>query len=191
MTAYLDEYNPNSQYANFRVQSDPRKLSYNNIQSCIAVALWPSQNRELVGVHLTTAITNNEELKRVTAELNQKKGRAQCDAYLVGAYSANKYDTETRLKRQLKQIVRTVWVCDVPKVGGIDGRNKAANIDVKIELVNGLPKAYVRFHAEFKTDASGARIPVPKPQGDWPPGQPRNELDKDGKPWMAVDFKRG
>ena len=62
MTAYLDESNPNSRSPNYRVQSDPQELKYNNIQSCIAVAMYPSATNQLVGVHLTTATTGNFRL---------------------------------------------------------------------------------------------------------------------------------
>jgi hypothetical protein len=191
MTAYLDEYNPNSTSQNFRVQSDPQELKYNNIQSCIAVAIYPSATQQLVGVHLTTATTTNpKEMKIVRDELRQALGNVQrCNAYLVGNYRT--HHTNTTLKRELSKIkiVSSVLVCDVSPVGG---QNTSADIDVKIKLQGVQPRCYVRSHAPFITPPGGVgRVDKQKPEGGWKPGQPRSQVDKTGREWMVVDFVRG
>ncbi len=189
MTAYLDEYNPNSRSPNYRVQSDPQELKYNNIQSCIAVAMYPSENNQLVGVHLTTATTGNRtEMKTVRDELRQALGKVQtCTAYLVANYQT--HHASTTLKRELSKIAGSVLVCNVTAVSAKD---TSADVDVKIELMGGQPKCYVRSHAPFMSPAGGVgRIPKPRPEAgwaSWTPGKPKTELDKTGRPWMVVDF---
>ena len=190
MTAYLDEYNPNSTRPNYRVQSDPQELKYNNIQSCIAVAIYPSATRQLVGVHLTTATTTNpNEMKKVREELRQALGNVQrCNAYLVANYRT--HHAKTTLKRELSKIVSSVLVCDVSPVGG---QNTGADIDVKIKLRDdGQPRCYVRSHAPFMTPPGGVgHVVKQEPAGGWKPGQPHSQLDKTGREWMVVDFVRG
>lgn len=183
MTAYLDEYNPNSRRVNCRVQADAASLKYNNIQSCIAVAIYPSATRQLVGVHLTTATTQNvAEMKTARDELKQALGKvAHCKAYLVANYTT--HHAHTTLKRELLKIVSDVFICDVTPVVGRDG----ANIDVKIELQNNQPKCSIRKKAEL-------RVPLvrkPVPAGGWAPGQPTTKRDKGGHDWVTVVFARG
>lgn len=186
MTAYLDEYNPNSRGLNFRVQSDRQTLKYNNIQSCIAVAIYPSSNGQLVGVHLTTATTGNAaEMKTVRDELLAAMGRANNSrAYLVANFKT--HHANTTLKRELSKIVSQVLVCNITPVSGT---NTSADVDVKIELVGNTPKCYVRTHATFMAPPGGAgRIAKPQPAAGWAPGQPRAQRDKAGREWSVVDF---
>lgn len=119
MTQYLDEYKPGAKGQNRQVQSDTQKL---------------------VGVHLTTATTGNPgEIKTVLGELKTAVGGGDCDAYLVATFS---HHASGDLTAALEKIARTVSLCDVPPAlsGG-------AEIDVKVELIGGRPKAYVRPHA--------------------------------------------
>src|SRR5512147_3255473 len=111
MTKYLDEYNPKAAGVNFRVQSDNRKLKFNNIQSCMAVVLLPVGGATMVGVHITTATSNSaEELTTVTRELRAAAGA--CDAYLVANYTT--FHARTGLGKALKKLARKVYVCDLP-----------------------------------------------------------------------------
>jgi hypothetical protein len=187
MTAYLDEYNPGARSPNFRVQSDPNKLRYNNIRSCIAVAVYPSHNNHLVGVHLTTATTGNvAEMKTVRDELRaQIGGSPAANAYLVANYTG--HHAGTTLKRELLKIVQSVFLCDVSPISEQD---TSAMVDVKMQLVAGRLIGYVRAHAEFQTNPEGQRIPKNEPQGGWLPGQPRMQMNKTGLDWQPVDFQR-
>ena len=151
------------------------------------MALYPSQNRELVGVHLTTASTGNpQELKTVIAELKQAVGKTHCDAYLIANYTT--HHASTKLRRELGKIARSVWLCDV---SAVSTTNTSADVDVKIQLQRGQPQCFVRLHAQFMTGAGGVgRVAKPAPLGGFAPGQPRSLLDKTDKDWMVVAFKR-
>jgi hypothetical protein len=184
MTRYLDEYNPRSRDVSTKVQSDPNKLKFNNIQSCIAVVLVPAGGGRMVGVHLTTITTfDTQELKGVMNELKAAVGPGACDAYLLAAYTNHDHSD---LGPSLKKLARTVWLCDVPVVGG---KNQGADVDVKVELHGGQVIAYVRKHAVIIKDAAGRSTPKP---GFNPatalPGKPMYMTDRDDKPWMAVTF---
>ena len=186
MTAYLDEYNPNSNSPNYRVQADATTLKYNNIQSCIAVAIYPSATGQVVGVHLTTATTGNPaEMKTVRDELLAAMGNVpRSQAYLVANFKT--HHAGTTLKRELSKIVSQVFLCNVSSVSDT---NTSADVDVKIEVVGNQPKCYVRTHAPFMTPPGGAgRIAKPVPVAGWTPGQPRAQRDKDGREWSVVDF---
>lgn len=180
MTAYLDEYNPNSRHANYRVQSDSSRLKYRNIQSCIAVAIYPTASRKLVGVHLTTATTGNpKELQIACDELRQAIGNVSgSKAYLVANYRT--HHAATRLKQSLKQFVAQVLVCNI---GPVSTTNTGANADVKIELKANRPVCYVREHAPALFNQ-----PKPKPDGGFKPGQATVKSDKSHREWQAVDF---
>lgn len=188
MTAYLDEYNPGARGQNFRVQSDPRKLKYYNIQSCIAVAMYPSAAGQLVGVHLTDGTTHSSsEMKSVRDELRAVLGKVRnCKAYLVANYT--QFHAASRLRRDLKKIAASVMLCQVT---GALGPDKAADIDVKIELVSTRVLCYVRSHAPFATHP-GTPTPVDadEPPGGFLPGQPRSKLVTTGLPWLGASFKR-
>jgi len=187
MTAYLDEYNPNANRPNCRVQSDPARLKYNNIQSCIAVALHPGPNGDLVGVHLTTLTTGNlRELQTACQELSERLGAARnCNAYLVANYKT--YHAGTRLKKELKKLAKNIYVCNVSQVSPT---NTAADVDVKIELVGNRPRCYVRLHAPLLRNSQNQVQQKQQPPGGWRPGQPRSKLDTAEREWMVVDFVR-
>ena len=188
MTAYLDEYNPNGRARNYRVQSDPQRLKYNNIKTCIAVAMYPSATGQLVGVHLTTKTTRTpREMKTVRDELRAALGNVRnCKAYLVANYTT--FHATTTLMRELKKIAASVMLCNVT---GARGPDKDADIDVKIELVSGRVLCSVRSHAPYATQP-GTQLHVPKlvPQGGFLPGQPHNQLDTTGLPWKRKIFVR-
>jgi len=188
MTAHLDEYNPNSTRPNVRVQSDTQELKYKNIQSCIAVAIYPSETGQLVGVHLTTATTKRpDEMDIVRDELQQALGNVnQCNAYLVGNYST--YHAKTTLMKELRRIkgVSSVLLCNVSPVGG---RNTSADIDVKIKLKDGQPRCYVR--PRRPPIGSSGPVKMPGPVGILKPDQPNYQVNKNGREWMVVDFVSG
>ena len=185
MTAYLDEYNPNARGQNYHVQSDPQKLKYYNIQSCIAVAMYPSAAGYLVGVHLTEGTSHSSsEMKSVRDELRAALGNVRkCTAYLVANY--REYHATSRLKRDLKKIAASVMLCHV--TGGPD---KAADIDVKIEVNATLVLCSVRSHAHVETHP-GTPTPVDadRPPGGFLPGQPRSKLVTTGLPWSVATFE--
>jgi hypothetical protein len=185
MTKYLDEYNPKAAGVNFRVQSDDRKLKFNNIQSCMAVVLLPVGGHTMVGVHITTATSKSaEELTTVVKELRAAVGPGPCDAYLVANYTT--FHARTGLGKALKKLARKVYVCDLPPSS--DTVN-AADADVKVELSGGVMAAYVRRHAVFVTDASNRRIKKPNAVPGAVPGKPSYLTDRDDKPWMPVPFQ--
>lgn len=185
MTKYLDEYNPNARAINNRVQSDVRKLKFNNIQSCIAVVLVPVGAQKLVGVHLTTISAGSAaETQTVMRELAAAVGGGACDAYLVATFA---HYARTGLPKELKKLARTVSLCDVPGVGAGPG---GADVDVKVELNGGRLLAYVRPHAVPLTDERGRNIPNPnRNAATAEAGKPWNLTDRDDKPWMAVAFR--
>jgi len=184
MTKYLDEYNPNSKAVNFRVQSDSKKLKFNNIQSCMAVVLVPSGGQSLVGVHLTTKTTGTEsELKTAMKELKTAIAGATCDGYLVAAYT--NFHAQTGIAKELKKICRTVSVCNVPGVE-VSG---SADVDVKVELRGNMPIAYVRPHAANLESAPGQFIKNLNRPKNAEPGKPWNLTDRADKPWQAVAFR--
>lgn len=187
MTAYLDEYKPGSKSPERRVQSDTRKLKFNNIRSCLALVLLPADGQKLVGVHLTTASTvfHPEEIDIAMKELRAELGGGSCDAYIVANYT--QWHARTDLAKALKKLARRVYVCDVPAADG----SGEADVDVKVELSGAVLRAYVRRHAVALKDKSGRFIPKPnvKAGGAAVPGKPTVLTDRDDKPWMPVAFQ--
>jgi hypothetical protein len=187
MTKYLDEYDTNARHLSNKVQSDPRKLKFNNIQSCIAVVLLPVGGGTLTGVHLTTITTNSKaELTRVMGELRAAVGPGACDAYVVSTWSNH---ASTDLKKELKKIARTLYGCDVPAPAG----GGAADVDVKFELAGGRMTAYVRQHVVTLRAAGGGAIVNPNyNRATAAPGKPMYLTDRDdpNKQWMAASFRQ-
>ena len=189
MTKYLDEYIPNTKQAARKVQSDTRKLKFNNIQSCMALVLLPAGAQKLVGVHLTTGTTTKpDEIDSAMKDLRAEVGTATCDAYIVANYTA--FHARTTLGKSLKKLARKVYVCDLPAVSDT---NNSADADVKVELTNGVIAAYVRRHAVALPDPANPRGFLRKPNAvigaGAVPGKPTNQTDRDQKPWMPVPFQ--
>ena len=188
MPAYLDEYNPNSKSASNRVQSDTRKLKFNNIRSCLALVLLPAAGQKLVGVHLTTSSTvfHPEEIDAAMKELRTELGSGPCDAYIIANYT--RWHARTGLAKAVKKLAKRVYVCDVPEVD----HTGEADVDVKVELTGGLIRAYVRRHAVILKDKGGLQISKPNAAVALAlavPGKPTKLTDRDDKPWMPVPFQ--
>jgi hypothetical protein len=189
MTKYLDEYIPNTKQVARQVQSDTRKLKFNNIQSCMALVLLPAGGQKLVGVHLTTGTTTKpHEIDSAIKDLRAEVGGGVCDAYIVANYT--EFHARTGLGKALKKLVRKVYVCDLPAA---TDTNKSADADVKVELSNGVISAYVRRHAVALPDPANPRGFLRKPNAvtgpGAVPGKPTNLTDRDQKPWMPVPFQ--
>ena len=189
MTSYLDEYIPNSRQVSRQVQSDTRKLKFNNIQSCLALMLLPAGGQRMVGVHLSISTTGKpEEIKQVVGELRTAVGGGTCDAYIVANYT--EFHARTGLGKALKKLARKVYVCDLPAASDT---NNSADADVKIELSNGVIAAYVRRHAVGLKDpaqpSSFLRKPNAKIGAGAVPGKPTYRTDRDDKPWMPIPFQ--
>lgn len=185
MTKYLDEYSTARGLLAAKVQSDTRKLKFNNIHSCVAVTLLPAGGNTMTGVHLTTANTGDRAiLARVMQELRNAVGAGPCDAYLVSHWS---WHSATQLAKELKKIARALYLCDVP----VKGDSDAAQVDVKFELTGGRMVAYVRDHAVFLKDARGGVTVNPRyNRATAAPGKPMYLTDRDDKPWQAVAFRK-
>lgn len=187
MTKYLDEYIPNTKQAARKVQSDTRKLKFNNIQSCMALVLLPAGAQKLVGVHLTTGTTTKpDEIDSAMKDLRAEVGTATCDAYIVANYTA--FHARTTLGKSLKKLARKVYVCDLP---AMSDTNKSADADVKVELSGGVMSAFVRRHAVNLTTAPNQFIRKPNAVvgAGAVPGKPIHETDRDAKPWIPVAFQ--
>lgn len=184
MTKYLDEYNPNTQNVNNRVQADADKLKFNNIQSCVAVVLQPVGGGPMTGVHLSTITTySSHELKQAMKELKQKAGSGTFDAFVVSMWS---HHATTPLKAALKKLARAVYSVDIPPSGN------SADVDVKFEMKSGRIGVYVRQHVTLLKSSGGGAIVKPGFALATPmPGKPMYMTDKDdeAKQWMAVDFR--
>lgn len=187
MPAYLDEYIPGSRQVARQVQSDLRKLKFNNIQSCMALVLLPAGGQRLVGVHLSTVTTGKpHEIASAMNDLRAAIGGATCDAYIVANYT--EFHARTGLAKAVKKIARKVYVCDLPAASDT---NNAADADVKVELTGGVIAAYVRRHAVNLTNPAGQFIQKPNAvlgRGAVP-GKPTNMTDRDDKPWMPIPFQ--
>jgi len=186
MTKYLNEYNTatNAIWAAHKVQSDNRKLKFNNIKSCIAVVLVPNGAATMVGVHLTKGNLNPADMTRVMQELQAAAGTTACDAYLVSAWS---HYEGSNLKKELKKITRSIQLCDLPKKSSND-----ADVDVKFELAGTRVMAYVREHVLPLKGPGGAQVPNPNySKATAAPGKPNYLTDRDdaGKQWMSVSFR--
>ncbi|HEY6337305.1 MAG TPA: hypothetical protein VIW68_02315 [Candidatus Sulfotelmatobacter sp.] len=192
MTKYLDEYDYKSRYSNRRVQSDDKKLKFNNIQSCVAVFLVPVGKQMMIGIHLTTFHTeSNAELQTAMQELKTAAGTGPFDGYLVCQWGT--FHSKTELKNELKKLARALYLCDVP-IKGLNPAtrvtNTAADVDVKVEFLGSVIQAYVRPHVVMLKDA--ARAAIPKPGYDAKtalPGQGAYQTDRDSKPWTAISFR--
>jgi hypothetical protein len=189
VTSYLDEYIPNTKQVSRQVQTDTRKLKFNNIQSCLALMLLPAGGQQMVGVHLSIATTNKpDEIKQVVGELRAAVGNTTCDAYIVANYT--EFHARTGLGKALKKLARKVYVCDLPAASDKD---KSADADVKIELSNGVIAAYVRRHAIGLKDPANPHAFLRKPNAKIGagavPGKPTYLTDRDQKPWMPVPFQ--
>ena len=183
MTKYLDEYIRDSKQVARQVQSDDKKLKFNNIQSCVAVILVGP--KKMTGVHLTTATTRKgkeDEFAQALSELKAAAGAGPLDAYIVCAWGWHK---DTGLGKGLKQLARAVYLCDVPQTA-----QKEANIDVKVHLLGDRPFGGLRLQAYIREHAVNQ---MPKPNFNWKtaqPGKPSYLTDRDSKPWIVVAFTR-
>jgi hypothetical protein len=186
MTKYLDEYGEKSKSLNKRAQSDNQKLKFNNVSSCVAIVLVTVGQQMMTGIHLTLRETNDKaNLLGALKDLQSAAGAGPFDAYVVSAWQA--YHSGSDLGRELKNIARAVYICDVPEQKALAG----ADVDVKVEFVAG-PRlqAYVRRHAVFLKSAAGGGVPNPSyNKATALPGKPSWLTDRDSKPWMAIAFR--
>ena len=145
--AHVNEYDPMSRDQTRGIQTDPRKLKFNNIQSCIAVVLCvyntgtglPVINR-LIGAHINTINLDNNELE-LNIAISQLKQAANTvlDIYLVGPYDAQ-YAT-SRLRGKLMYLnPRSMKLLNFSPVIAGSGANK----DVKVEVAGAGVNIYYR-----------------------------------------------
>jgi len=192
MTSHVNEFDPkalttkNPIYTTNGVQSDT-KLKFNNVKSCIAIALLPRGGNALIGVHLTvrSIITAPTEMDAAFTEMKGRLNNANCDAYLVASFA---HYRKTQLVRKLKTLANNVYLCDVP-----EKHENEADVDVKMELIGSAVQVWLRDHALILTNASGARIlkskfataeDVPRNYGSI--GKSAYQSDASAKPWMRI-----
>lgn len=187
MTAHVNEYNPNARSAANGVQTDPQKLKFNNIQSCIAVIVVPRTGTQLIGVHFTTISTGTSpaEMDAAFTAIRSLLGRTACDVYLVAAW---RHHATTELLRKLKKFASAIYLCDVAEDGA-----GAANVDVKVDLNGGSALIAIRSHTVFLKDAANQRILKPAfagggavPAGFLQAGHSIHQNDRGAKPWTRI-----
>jgi hypothetical protein len=199
MSVHVNEYDPRSKNQTRGIQTDPYKLKFNNIQSCIAVVLCvfdndghraPTINR-LIGVHINTSnLGNNEmELNIALSQLKQD-GDTLIDIYLVGPYD-DKY-AGTRLAEKLKYLdPRSIKLFNLTPIRAGWG----ANQDVKVEANGDTLNVYYRDCVKVNQDLIKDRYNPNKggvkyTNADLAVGRHKYVNDRDQKPWkLAIAFR--
>jgi hypothetical protein len=183
---HVNEYNPNSSNAVYGVQTDPQKLKFNNVKSCIAVGIVPRGGNQLIGVHFTVLSTQNDsEMDGALTKVRSLLGGSKADVFLVAAWS---HHATTNLLKKLKKFASTVSLCDVAPNSASE-----ADVDVKMEMNSSGILISVREHALIIKGTDGNRIPKAKyatpgsfTKTDGAAGKTMFQTDRDSKPWMRV-----
>lgn len=195
MTVHVNEFNPSNSAAMYGVQTDPRKLKFNNIQSCIAVVLCVYNKvkvgiptiKTLIGVHINTFNLGKgeAELKIAVARLKQHRTDEPFDIYLVGPYDT--HYAASNLAKKLKSLnPREIKLANLPVNAG-----KAADQDIKVEAMGANLQISQRDCVKIehgvlkdKYDPTKGGVAITKEQ--LAAGKHKNVNDKALKPWASI-----
>ena len=195
MSAHVNEFSANHRLAVNGVQTDARKLKFNNIQSCIACVLCvyngaskASGIKHLMGVHLNTGnFTNNGlEVNIAMAMLKQPKGTV-LDVYLVGPYEL-RYAATGLLSKLGYLKPQQIKLGNFTPAEGKDTANK----DVKFEVMGNDVAVYQRDcvkidHTQTKPKYDVAKGGTKFTMQDAQAGRQSKPNDKADKPWVRIN----
>lgn len=188
MTAYLDEFIPNSRQQARGVLKDA-KLKFNNLLSCVAVAVLPHGGSELIGVHFSVSSTKRDnELDAAFGLMKGLLGGSSCDAYMVGPSGMHE---KTSLLPKLKGIASKIYLGDVTP-----NRLGEAEADCKMEVAGTTVVISVRPRTDLVKGAD--KQPILKPQYAGLTSKAlhavmgtgrrihQSDSDSDSKAWMRI-----
>jgi hypothetical protein len=155
----VDEYNPNSRNPRYGVRADDSVYVYDNVLSCLAVAVTDRISLNMVGVHLTIMSGRNvNELTGVVEKLQAALQGPASGIYLIGAWTSIWKDL--KLLPALQGISRNINVADVMAVNEherlvrsrqhwwskrtVVSTNAGGDVDAKMEKDGFAVKGYVK-----------------------------------------------